>query len=260
MKLDFTGKVVAITGAGGAIGRAMSDRFAECGASVAVCARQESGHETVKLITDNGGKAQFFRMDVTDRQEVKTAIAEIENYFGGLDVLINNAGINVGPDQRFPIQDFSDEKWDDIIKVDLDGVYNCSKAAIPYIQKRGGGSILNISSVVGMVPFRKQCAFTAAKAGVINLTKAMALELAPDNIRVNVISPGSIAMAGTQALFGANNAMEALLSHIPQHRQGNPDEIAWPAIFISHEQYSSYITGTVLNIDGGWLCGYARDF
>ena len=261
MQMDFTNKTVVITGAAGAIGSAMSRRFAEQGAAVAVCARgREKGEAVVAQITAAGGKAAFFELDVTDKQQAITAMRDIAEHFGGIDILINNAGINVGPDQRVPIQEFSDERWEAILKVDLDGVYHCSKAVIPYIQQQQGGSILNISSVVGMVPFRKQCAFTAAKAGVINFSKAMALELAPDNIRVNVISPGSIAMDGTKALWGKDDVMEALLSHVPQHRQGNPDEIAYPALFLSHESYASYITGINLNVDGGWLCGYARDF
>lgn len=111
-----------------------------------------------------------------------------------------------------------------------------------------------------MVPFRNQVAFTAAKAGVINMTKAMALELADDNIRVNCIAPGTICMDKTAALWAKDDSMKRLLDHIPQHRQGDPDEIAYPTLFIADSYMSGYITGQCLAVDGGWTCGYARDF
>jgi NAD(P)-dependent dehydrogenase (short-subunit alcohol dehydrogenase family) len=113
--------------------------------------------------------------------------------------------------------------------------------------------------VVGAVPFRRQCAFAAAKAGVINLSKAMALELAELNIRVNALLPGTVAMPGTKALWSSDDAMNALLSHIPQHRQGEPRDIANAALFLCSD-LAGYVTGAALNVDGGWLCGYARDF
>lgn len=258
MEILFEKKVVVITGAEGAIGNAMANRFAESGAIVAVCDIKNT-KKTVEEIYSKGGIAKEFTFDVSDRASVKNAMEQISNTFGGIDVLINNAGINVGPDKRQPIHEFDDEWWDRIVKIDLEGVYNCSKAAIPYMKSREGSNIINISSVVGMVPFRKQCAFAAAKAGVINLSKAMALELADEGIRVNVISPGSIAMDGTKKLWAENSVMEALISHIPQHRQGNSDDIANAAMFLASDK-AEYITGTVLNVDGGWICGYSRDF
>lgn len=260
MQVDLNGKTAVITGAAGALGSAMAVMLAKNGAKVAVCDMAGSkGEDTVSAIQQAGGTAHFFAFDVTDRQQAKTAMADIAKVFGGIDILVNNAGINVGPDKRFPIHQFDDDSWDKIIAVDLDGVYNCSKAAIPHMIKSGGGSVINISSVVGMVPFRKQCAFTAAKGGVINFSKAMAIELAEENIRVNVIAPGSIAMDLTAKLWSNDSAMEGLLAHIPQHKQGRPDDIANAVLFLSADE-AGYITGTVLNVDGGWLCGYARDF
>jgi NAD(P)-dependent dehydrogenase (short-subunit alcohol dehydrogenase family) len=114
---------------------------------------------------------------------------------------------------------------------------------------------------VGLTPLRLQCAFTAAKAGVFNLTKAMALELAEHNIRVNGIAPGSILFEGTKKLFYADPVRaEALLSHIPQKRPGQPEDIAYMTCFLASETASSYITGSIITIDGGWICGYTRDF
>ena len=186
-------------------------------------------------------------------------MAAISSACGGrIDVLVNNAGINVGPDERKHVDEFSDKWWDAILKVDLDGTYNCSKAAVPYMGE--GGSIVNISSIVGMVPLRNQCAFTAAKAAVINFTKAMAMELAPRGIRANVICPGTIGIAITNRLWKNDSAMEGLLSHIPMGRQGAPHEIANAVAFLASDM-ASYITGAVLPVDGGWTCGgYARNF
>ena len=240
--LDFTGKTVGITGSTGALGSYMAKVFAKNGASVAVL-----GNNVEK------GKA-------IDDESIKTGLADIVKTFGGIDIWINNAGVNVPAEERFHIDKFSDEWWKKIVSVDMDGVYKCSKYVVPYLRERKGSNIINISSVVGMVPFRNQVAFTAAKAGVINMTKAMALELADDNIRVNCIAPGTICMDKTAALWAKDDSMKRLLDHIPQHRQGDPDEIAYPTLFIADSYMSGYITGQCLAVDGGWTCGYARDF
>lgn len=258
MNIQFTDKVVVITGAGGGIGNSMAKGFAEDGAIVCVC-DIKGAENTVEEITALGGKAKAYQLDVTDRESAKSALKAIADDFGGIDVMINNAGINVGPDKRQFTDEFDDEWWDKIIDVDLNGVYNCTKAAIPYMKNRAGSNVINISSVVGMVPFRRQCAFNAAKAGVINLSKAMALEFAEYGIRVNVIAPGSVCIPATQKLWTKNEALEALLNHIPQHRQGYTDDVSYTARFLASE-FAAYITGTVLNVDGGWICGYARDF
>jgi NAD(P)-dependent dehydrogenase (short-subunit alcohol dehydrogenase family) len=205
-----------------------------------------------------GYHAYGYEFDITDREAVAAAMERIATECWGIDVLVNNAGINVGPDQRKHVDEFSDEWWDAILKVDLDGTYNCTKAAIPHMPK--GSAIVNISSIVGMVPLRNQCAFTAAKAAVINFTKAIAMELAPQGIRANVVCPGTIGIAITNRLWQKNDAMAGLLSHIPMGRQGVPDEIANATAFLASE-LASYITGAVLPVDGGWTCGgFARDF
>lgn len=261
MKINYENKVVLITGAGGAIGNAMAKAFAENGAKVAVCdVNETTGKKTVEEISAANGIAEFFYLDVSKKNDFDDVIIKIAEKFGGIDILVNNAGVNVGPKDRKPINEFDDKAWDWIIGIDLDGVFHCSKAVIPYIIERSGGVIINISSVVGQVPFRNQCAFAAAKAGVINLSKAMALELAPQNIRVNVIAPGSILMEGTKDLFYQDMAKaEAMLSHIPQHRAGSPEDIAYAALYLASSE-AGYVTGSVLTVDGGWTCGFARDF
>lgn len=261
LKVDLHDKVVIITGAGGAIGSVMADIFAENGAKVAICdLNRENAEKVAAGIVEKGFEAKAYKFDVTDAEKLKDDVKKIADDFGGIDILINNAGVNVGPNDRKPVHEFDPQKWDWILSIDLDGVFKVTQAVTPYIIKRGGGSIINISSVVGQVPFRNQCAFTAAKAGVINFTKAMALELAPHNIRVNVICPGSIMMEGTKALFYADKERaEAMLSHIPQHKPGKPEDVSYLALFLASDE-ASYIDGSVMTVDGGWTCGFARDF
>ena len=254
MNISFENKVVVITGAAGGIGRAMVRRFAEDGASVAVCDLRGA----IAFAEELGGFVKGYEFDITDREVTKDAMERIVKDLGKIDVLINNAGINVGPDERHTVDAFSDKWWDAILQVDLDGTYNCTKAALPYMKE--GSTVINISSIVGMVPLRNQCAFTAAKAAVINFTKAIAMELAPKGVRANAICPGTVGIAITNQLWTNSSAMEGLLSHIPMGRQGNPEEIANATAFLASDA-ASYITGAVLPVDGGWTCGgYARNF
>ena len=148
--------------------------------------------------------------------------------------------------------------------MDLTGLYVVSRAAIPLLRKAGASRIINIASVLGIVPARLQCAFVAAKAGVVNLTRSMALELGPQGILTNCVAPGSILTAGTQKLFYGedgkfNEKVQGLLAHIPLGRPGTCDEIAHAVLFLAAPE-SSYINGAILPVDGGWLAGYIRDF
>ena len=259
MNIDFKDKIAVVTGASGGLGRAISMAFAENGAKVALCdLKAADGLE--REIIQNGGQGKAYVLDITKRESIPEIVEQICRDFGGpIYALTNNAGINVGPDERKTIENFSDKWWDAITAVDLAGVYNCSKAAISFMGEEGG-SITNISSIVGMVPLRNQCAFAAAKAGVINLTKAMAMELAEKKIRVNSVAPGTIGIEITNELWKNNDTMKALLAHIPMARQGRPEDVSNAVMFLSSE-LSSYITGTVLPVDGGWTCGgYARNF
>lgn len=262
MKVNLEGRVVVVTGGGGAIGSAMCKQFAQNGAKVVAAGRTLSKLEAVvEEIRAAGGVASPVTADVSDKESARHMIEETVRIYGRLDCLVNNAGINGGPEFRKPIHEYDDDLWQRIINIDLNGVYYCSKPAILQMIRQGeGGSIINIGSIVGLTPLRLQCAFTAAKAGVFNLTKAMALELAPHEIRVNGIAPGSIMFEGTKALFYSDKAKaEAMLSHIPMHRPGEPDDIASMTCFLASDD-AKYMTGSIVTIDGGWICGYTRDF
>ena len=257
MNISFKDKVVVITGACGGIGQGMVKLFVEDGAKVVLCSRNGT-IEAAKELTEAGYSAYGYKLDITDREAVKATMADIAAKLGKIDILINNAGINVGPDQRRFVDEFADEWWDKINNVDLNGTYNCTKYAVPYMPE--GSSIVNISSIVGLVPLRNQCAFAAAKAGVNNFTCAIAMELAPKKIRVNAICPGTIGIACTNELWKENSAMAGLLSHIPMGRQGTPEEIANVTAFVASDA-ASYLTGAVIPVDGGWTCGgFARNF
>ena len=257
MNILFEDKVVVITGAAGGLGASMAHLFAENGAKVAVCDLR--GSEVVAQdIVAKGGIAKGFDFNITDRESVASSMREITEAFGNINVLVNNAGINVGPDERKHVDEFSDKWWDAIINVDLNGTYNCTKAVIPYMGE--DGSIVNIGSIVGMVGLRNQCAFNAAKAAVLNFTRAIALELAPRGIRANAVCPGSVGIAITKELWKQDSVMQGLLSHIPMGRQGTPEEIANTVAFLASDM-ASYITGVVVPVDVGWTCGgFARDF
>jgi len=262
MKVDLEGKVAIVTGSGRGIGRAIALSFAKNGADVVVnCySRVSEGMEVAREIEELGRKSLFVRADVSDSRQVNDMMRKVIETFTKIDILVNNAGINVLIEGRKPIQDFSEADWDRIVDVDLKGVFLCSKAAAKQMIKQGGGKIINISSIAGVVPLRLQCAFVAAKAGVINLTRAMALELAPYNINVNAIAPGSILTEGTNKLFYSDpERTKKILSSIPLKRSGTPQDIANAALFLASED-SNYMTGSVIVVDGGWTAGYVRDW
>ena len=261
MKVDLNGKVVIVTGGGGAIGGAMCKQLAANGAKVIVAGRtMKTLQATVDEVKAAGGEATAVVADVSNPESAENMIAETVRIYGRLDCLVNNAGINGGPEFRKPIHEYDDGLWDRIVSIDLNGVYYCSKHAAKQMIAQGeGGSIINIGSIVGQTPLRLQCAFTAAKAGVFNLTKTMALELAPEKIRVNGIAPGSIMFEGTRKLFYADPVKaEGIMSHIPLHCPGEPEDIAGMTCFLASED-SKYMTGSIVTIDGGWICGYNRD-
>lgn len=262
MNVDLTGKIALVTGSAGGIGRGIAMMFAKNGADVVINdLNEEGGFKVVEQIQSSGHRSIFIKANVGDREEAQAMIDRVVGEFGKIDILVNNAGINIPIKDRGPIHEFPDEMWDKIINVDLDGVYYCSKAALKYMTRKGYGKIINISSIVGSVPLRNQCAFAAAKAGVIQLTKAMAIELAPFGINVNAILPGSInvqAMSESGGMY-ADGRFESIMSHIPFNRPGTPEDIAYGALYLASDA-ASYVTGSLLVIDGGWTCGFARDW
>jgi NAD(P)-dependent dehydrogenase (short-subunit alcohol dehydrogenase family) len=202
-------------------------------------------------------------MDVSDQEQVQQGVGRILDECGRLDILVNNAGINTML-HRVTIDQFPLEEWERILRVDLTGLFLVSQAGSQPMIRQKGGRVINISSVLGIVPARLQCAFVAAKAAVVNLTRAMALELGPHGILVNCVAPGSTLTEGTKKLFYGEDGsfrdkVQAMLAHIPLGRPGTTEEIANAVLFLAAPE-SSYVNGAILPVDGGWLAGYIREF
>ena len=260
MKVNLTNRVALVTGAARGIGKSIADTFAENGARVVYA------DVDLEPAIDAAGRWPACTakvMDVTSAEQIDDVIGATLKEFGSLDILVNNAGVNTLK-QRVPIDEFPIEEWNRVLAVDLTGLYLVSKAAGLVMRKQGAGKIINIASVLGLVPARLQCAFVAAKSGVVNLTKAMALELGAEGILVNGIAPGSIVTQGTRQLFYGEDgtfkdSLQKLLDHIPLGRPGEPHEVAHAALFLAAPE-SSYINGHILTVDGGWTAGYIREF
>jgi 3-oxoacyl-[acyl-carrier protein] reductase len=261
MKIDFQRRVALITGAAAGIGRSIALSLAEHGAVVAVNDINSDGEETCREIERRGGKAKFFRNDVGDADSVNAMAREVESDLGEIEILVNNAGVNIGKN-RLPVYEFADSEWHRIIRIDLDGVFYCSRVVSAGMVNRRRGVIVNIGSVLGLIPIRLQCAFSAAKAGMLNFTRSHALEVGPFGVRVNGIAPGSILTDGTKALFyneEARRMSDSLISHIPLGRPGETQDIANAVLYLASD-YASYVTGHVLVVDGGWTAGFAREW
>jgi 3-oxoacyl-[acyl-carrier protein] reductase len=258
MQVDLSGKVSLVTGAARGIGESIADKLVANGSRVIYADRDDATPAAAK-----SPGAIAVKMDVTDRGQIDAAIQRILNEFGRLDILVNNAGINT-LSHRVNIDEFPREEWDKILAVDLTGLFEVSQAAARVMRKQKSGRIINIASIVGLVPLRLQCAFAAAKAGVVNLTKAMAIELGQYGILVNGIAPGSTLTPATEKLFYSSEgtfkeSVQRLLDHVPLGRPGTADEIAVAALFLAAPE-NSYTHGHILTVDGGWTAGYARDF
>jgi len=261
MKVNLDGQVALVTGAARGIGKAIAELLAANGARVVFA---DIDFVTAQQAAAKCPRCMALLMDVTDTEQIEKGIAHIVKEFGRLDILVNNAGVN-SMKHRVNIDQFPPEEWEWIMKVDLNGVFLVSRLAARVMIRQKCGRIINISSVMGVVPARLQCAFATAKAGVVNLTRAMAIELATNGILVNCVAPGSTLTEGTKQLFYNGDALmnglaQRMLSHVPLGRAGSVEEMAHAVLFFAAPE-SSYITGQILCVDGGWTAGgFLRDF
>jgi NAD(P)-dependent dehydrogenase (short-subunit alcohol dehydrogenase family) len=249
MRLE--GKVAIITGAASGIGVATALLFAKEGTKVVVADLNESGgNETVDQIRSDGGAAIFVRTDVTSAKDAEAIVKSTIDAYGKLDVLFNNAGIAM----RLPVADLPEEDWDRCIEINLKGIFLGSKYAIPEMIKNGGGSIINMASMFGIVGAKIRAAYVASKGGVVNLTRGMALDYAPNNIRVNCICPGFTDTPLIQTIVPTPEARQALGEDHPMGRLATPLDIAYGALYLASDE-SSFVTGIALPIDGGYTAG-----
>jgi 3-oxoacyl-[acyl-carrier protein] reductase len=264
MDLGLQGKIALVTGSARGIGKAIAQRLAAEGASVVVSdILRDEGEATAASLGEN---AMFVPCDISDRTQVASLIDAAVRRFGRLDAMVNNAGINAGSGKaRATVDEFLDETWQRIMNVDLNGTFYCCRAAAVQMVKQQSGSIVNISSVAGVVALRLQVAFVAAKAAILKLTEAMACELGSKGVRVNAVSPGSIDVTAKQlssvpeSQGGYSGRAQSIISFIPQGRLGQPNNVADAVLFLASDA-ASYINGHNLVVDGGWTCGFNRDW
>ena len=248
-------KVALITGAGGGIGRVAAGLFAAEGARVVVAdAVADGAQETVKAITDAGGFATAVTVDVSQSDQVAAMVAAGEDAYGGIDILYNNAGV-LPPDDGGTL-DTPEDTWERVMAVNLKGVWLCCKHGIPALQRRGGGSIINVASLVALMGSAvAQIAYTASKGGVLSMTREMAVEYARENIRINALCPGPIQTPLMAELLSDPERRARRLVHVPIGRFGQAEEVAKAALFLASDD-SSLMTGASLVVDGGISIAY----
>lgn len=247
------GKIAAITGAGGGIGRVAADVFAQEGATVLILEmNRAAGEKAESELHEKGLSARFYPVDVSDKDEVKAVFAQIEAEFGGLDILYNNASVFWGKKDA-PLDVLDMDVFERIVRINLFGLVYCSKYAIPLMKKRGGGAIVNTASSAGVIGIPKCDAYTAAKGGTVSLTRSMAVEFGPFGIRTNCITPAAIRtpMVAESNLNDPDFDENFFLTQgTPLRRWGRPEEIAKTALFLASDD-ASYLNGAIVVADGG---------
>jgi NAD(P)-dependent dehydrogenase (short-subunit alcohol dehydrogenase family) len=244
-------KVAVVTGGGSGIGRAIAQAFAREGARVTVTGRRaEKLAETMEAIRTAGGEGLAVACDVTKAKDAERVVAETEKKFGRIDVLVNNAGmLSVST-----IENIQEEEWDRLMATNVKGPFLMSRAVLPALRRAGGGSIVNIGSILGLVAMKDRAAYCASKGGVTMLTKAMALDHAKDKIRVNCICPSIVETELVRGLFSESKEgrklRDARLATLPAGRFGKPQDVAELAIYLASNE-SSWMTGTAIPLDGG---------
>jgi 3-oxoacyl-[acyl-carrier protein] reductase len=245
--MEFKGKVAVVTGASQGIGKVMALDLSTNGAAVAVIdVQKDKAEEVVREITDNKGKASSYIVDVSQTDPVDHTVKDIIQEYGKVDFLVNNAGIT----RDSLLMRMREKDWDAVLAVNLKGAFNFSKAVIRPMARNRFGRIVNISSVVGLMGNVGQSNYSASKAGIIGLTKSLAREVASRNITVNAVAPGYIRTHMTDGL--PDSVKEKFIEIIPMKRFGEPQEIAKVVRFLLSDD-ASYITGQVINVNGGML-------
>jgi len=250
MRLDD--KVAIVTGASSGIGRAIALKFAEEGAKVTVADIQEEpregGEPTHSKIKDEGGESIFLETDVSDKGSVQEMVSKTVDEFGRVDIMVNNAGIFF----EGAVEDLDEEDWDQLLDVDLKGVYLCTKEAINHmLEENIEGSIVNISSIAGITGYSNAPAYCAAKGGVTNFTREVALDYGSEGINVNAICPGVIKTKMTEDFREDEETKAFLDQNTPYKRLGEPEDIANAAVFLASDE-SNFVQGENLVVDGGW--------
>ncbi len=247
---DLTGSVAVITGAGSGLGKAIAKALAQHGADVAVTelpGKTALAEETVGELLALGRRAQAIPLDVTDLVSIDALVPAVVGSLGRLDILVNNAGLNI---QREALE-VTEEDWDRVLDVNLKGLFFCSQAAGRHMIEHGGGRIVNIASQMGLVGYWRRAAYCSSKAGVVNLTRVLAIEWAKYGINVNAIAPTFVLTPLTAPMFEDADFKADVLARIPLGRLADPDDVANAAVYLASPA-AKMVTGQTLAVDGGW--------
>lgn len=244
----LAGKVALITGASKGLGKAMALALGAAGAKLALVSRDvKLLNETAKVARALGAEAEVFQADVTSEDQVLKLEKAVVHKFGKLNILINNAGINI----RKPITEFTLDEWNQVMNTNLTGVFLMCRAFVPHLKGQDYGRIINMTSIMSHVAIAGRTAYSASKTGLLGFTRALALELAPDKITVNGISPGPIATELNRPIIQNPELNKQFTEKIPLHRWGKEEEVAQLALYLCSED-AGFITGTDILLDGGW--------
>jgi len=244
--MRLANKVAIVTGAGSGIGRSIACLFAKEGAKLVVAdIGIAGGEETVATIRKDGGTAEFIKSNVTIAADAENLAKFTQDKFGKIDILVNGAGIMM---KETPLVDLDESVWDQVFAVNVKGIFLTIKYVAPYMKKAGGGAIVNIASIAGIRPGPYTTAYTSSKGAVVTLSKALALELVADKIRVNYINP-TLADTPMLGLF-SEETKKIIVGMIPMGRLAKPQDIAYAALYLASDE-ASMLTGTAINVDGG---------
>jgi NAD(P)-dependent dehydrogenase (short-subunit alcohol dehydrogenase family) len=243
------GRVALITGGAGGLGEVFARTLSAAGADVVLVGRREEPLQTLAsaLKQETGRRAMALPADITDPTQVRRMADKATGEMGKVDILINNAGVNL----RKPAVDFTPEEWLGMVQINLNAPFWCAQALAPQMLERGWGRVINISSMLGLVGLGERAPYTTTKGGLIQMTRTLALEWATRGVTVNALAPGPFATAMNLPLTNNPEAYQAFISQIPLGRWGELPEIAGPILFLASNA-SSFMTGAVLTVDGGW--------
>ncbi len=249
LTVDLKGKVAVVTGAGKGIGRAIALALADSGAEVFAVSRTLQDLEQLKTeIEEGGGKCSIISCDVQDVSAIEKMINQVDDQAESIDILINSAGLNI---QAHTLE-VTEEQWDKIMNTNLKGAFFTSQAAAKVMKKKGEGRIINITSQMAMVGFYKRAAYCASKGGLTQATKAMAVELAEYDIKVNCVAPTFLKTPLTEPMFEDKEFYNEVISRIPLGKIGTPDDVVGAVLYLASD-YAGLVTGSTILVDGGWV-------